>query len=262
MILLIDIGNTIAAIGGCIGEQIVFTGSCASDRKKTEDEYALTIKGILELNGYSPADIEGGIISSVAPSLRPVFYEAMKRLTGRKFLMVGSGIKTGLNIRMDNPAALGSDLVVNAVAACAKFPKPLVIFYLGTATTVSVIDRNSNYLGGMIIPGLRISAEALSARAAQLPVVPLTRPQRMIGKNTVECMQSGIMNGWAAMLDGLTERMEEELGETATVVATGCYLGELLPLCKKEITPAPNLRLEGLRLLYWKNQKKKLNPIC
>lgn len=257
MILLIDIGNTIAAIGGCVGDQLVFTGSCASDLKKTEDEYALTIRGILALNGYTPADIEGGIISSVAPSLRPVFYQAMKRLTGHKFLIVGSGIKTGLNIRMDNPASLGSDLVVNAVAACDRFPKPLIIFYLGTATAVSAIDRNGNYLGGMIIPGLGISAEALSARAAQLPVVPLSRPQRMIGKNTVECMQSGILNGYAAMLDGLVERLEEELGEPATTVATGCYIDTVLPLCRRDIIPAPNLRLEGLRLLYWKNQKKK-----
>lgn len=257
MILLIDIGNTMAAIGGCVGEELIFTGSCASDPKKTEDEYALTIKGILELNGHAPADIEGGIISSVVPSLRPVFYNAMKRLTGKKFLIVGSGIKTGLNIRMDNPAALGSDLVVNAVAACEKYPKPLIIFYLGTATTVSVIDRAGNYLGGMIVPGLSISAEALSARAAQLPMVPLVRSPRMIGKNTVECMQSGIINGCAAMLDGLVDRMEEELGESATAVATGCYINTVLPLCRKNILPAPDLRLEGLRLLYWKNQRKK-----
>lgn len=257
MILLIDIGNTIMAIGGCEGEKLVFTGSCASDLKKTEDEYALTVKGILELNGFCAADIEGGIISSVVPSLRPVMDRAMKRITGRKFLIVGSGIKTGLNIRMDNPASLGSDLVVNAVAASAKYPKPLLIFYLGTATTVSVIDRNGNYLGGMIIPGLRISADALSAQAAQLPAVPLTHPQRIIGKNTVECMQSGILVGCAAMLDGLVDRMEEELGEPATAIATGSLIDAVLPLCRRTILPEPYLRLEGLRLLYWKNQKKK-----
>lgn len=257
MILLIDIGNTIMAIGGCEGEKLVFTGTCASDLKKTEDEYALTMKGILELNGFSPDDIEGGIISSVVPSLRPVMYQAMKRITGHQFLIVGSGIKTGLNIRMDHPAALGSDLVVNAVAASAKYPKPLLIFYLGTATTVSVIDRSGNYLGGMIIPGLRISSDALSARAAQLPAIPLTYPQRLIGKNTVECMQSGIIVGNAAMLDGLVERMEEELGEPATAIATGSFIDAVLPHCKREIIPEPHLRLEGLRLLYWKNQKKK-----
>lgn len=257
MILLIDIGNTIMAIGGCEGEKLVFTGSCASDLKKTEDEYALTVKGILELNRFCAADIEGGIISSVVPSLRPVMDRAMKRITGRKFLIVGSGIKTGLNIRMDNPASLGSDLVVNAVAASAKYPKPLLIFYLGTATTVSVIDRNGNYLGGMIIPGLRISADALSAQAAQLPAVPLTHPQRIIGKNTVECMQSGILVGCAAMLDGLVDRMEEELGEPATAIATGSLIDAVLPLCRRTILPEPYLRLEGLRLLYWKNQKKK-----
>lgn len=256
MVLLIDIGNTVAAIGGCDGAKMLFTGHCGSDLKKTEDEYALTIKGILELNGYSAGDIEGGIISSVVPALRPVMYQAMKRLTGHRFLMVGSGIKTGLNIRMDNPAALGSDLVVNAVAACDKYQeRPLLIFYLGTATTVSVIDRNSNYLGGMIVPGLRISADALSERAAQLPMVPLSRPQRIIGRNTVECMQSGILIGCAAMLDGIVERIEEELGESVTAIATGCYMEAVLPLCKRSIRSEPDLRLEGLRLLYWKNQR-------
>lgn len=257
MVLLIDIGNTNIAIGGCVGESLRFTGSCASDLKRTEDEYALTIKGILELNGCSPRDIEGGIISSVVPALRHVLSHAMKILTGRQFLMVGTGIKTGLNIRMDNPAQLGSDLVVNAVAAAAKYPKPLVIFYMGTATTLSVIDRKGTYLGGMIIPGLRISAEALTAQAAQLPAFNLTMPQRVIGKNTIECMQSGAVYGWAAMMDGLVDRIEEELGESVTAIATGELLSMVLPVCRRHIIPEPHLRLEGLLILYQKNQGRR-----
>lgn len=257
MVLLIDIGNTNVALGGCDGNRLLFTGSCASDLKKTEDEYALTIKGILELNGCTVDKIEGGIISSVVPSLRTVLFHAMKRLTGHQFLLVGSGIKTGLNIHMDNPAQLGSDLVVNAVAANAKYPKPLVFFYLGTATTLSVLDRNGTYLGGMIIPGLRISADALSAQAAQLPAITLATPQRVIGRNTVECMQSGAIYGWAAMLDGLVDRIEEELGEPVTAIATGGLLKTILPACRRKIIPDPNLRLEGLLILYQKNQSRR-----
>lgn len=257
MVLLIDIGNTNVALGGCEGDILTFTGSCSSDQKRTEDEYALIIKGILELNGHSAKDIEGGIISSVVPSLRGVLYHAMERLTGKQFLMVGSGIKTGLNIRMDNPAELGSDLVVNAVAASAKYPKPLVFFYLGTATTLSVLDGQGNYLGGMIIPGLRSSAEALSAQAAQLPSIPLTRPQRVIGRNTVECMQAGAIYGCAAMLDGLVERVEAELGEPVTAIATGSFINIVLPACRRTIFPEPNLRLEGLLILYQKNQRRR-----
>lgn len=257
MVLLIDIGNTNAAIGGCQGDRLLFTGSCASELKKTEDEYALTIKGILELNGCAPQDVEGGIISSVVPALRSVFFNAMERLTGHQFLMVGSGIKTGLNIRMDNPAQLGSDLVVNAVAACAKYPKPLVFFYMGTATTLSVIDRNGAYLGGMIIPGLRISSDALSAQAAQLPAITLSMPQRVIGRNTIECMQSGAIYGCAAMLDGLVDRIEAELGEPVTAIATGGLIQAVLPACRRKLIPDPNLRLEGLLILYQKNQGRR-----
>ncbi len=257
MVLLIDIGNTSVAVGGCEGERMCFTGSCATDLKKTEDEYALTVKGILELNGCSADQVEGGMISSVVPALRGVVHRAMERLTGKRFLQVGSGIKTGLNIRMDNPAQLGSDLVVNAVAANAKHPKPLVVFYLGTATTVSVLDRTGSYLGGMIIPGLQTSLDALSARAAQLPEIPVAMPQKVIGRNTIECMQSGAIYGCAAMLDGLLTRVEQELGEPVTAVATGRMIDTVLPACQREILPEPNLSLEGLRLLYYKNTQER-----
>ncbi|MCD8190011.1 MAG: type III pantothenate kinase [Clostridiales bacterium] len=257
MVLLIDVGNTNVAIGGCEGDRLCFTGSCASDLKKTEDEYALTVKGILELNGFTASQVEGGIISSVVPHLRTVLYQAMKLLTGHAFLLVGSGIKTGLNIHMDNPAQLGSDLVVNAVAANAKYPKPLVFFYMGTATTLSVLDKKGTYLGGMIIPGLRISTDALSAQAAQLPAIPLAMPQRLIGRNTVECMQAGAVYGWASMLDGLVDRVEEELGEPVTAIATGGLLQVVLPACRRHIIPDPHLRLNGLLILYQKNQGRR-----
>lgn len=256
MLLLIDIGNSTITIGGCDGVNILFTSGCASELKKTADEYALTFQGILALKGYTAQDVEGGIISSVVPALRSVVQKAMEKLTGRTFLMVGSGIKTGLNIRMDSPAQLGSDLVVNAVAASARYPKPLVFFYLSTATTLSVIDRNGAYLGGMIMPGLQISMDALAAQAAQLADVSLCTPQRMIGRNTVECMQSGAVYGWASMLDGLIERIEQELGEPVTAVATGDFLDVVLPCCRRKLIADPDLPLEGLRILYQKNQNQ------
>lgn len=257
MILLIDIGNTSVSLGVCQGDRICFTGSCASDLKKTADEYALTVKGILALHEVTPGDIEGGILSSVVPSLRPVLRDAMERLTGHSFLMVGSGLKTGLNIRTDNPAQTGNDLIVSAVAASARYSRPMVLIGLGTATTLSVIDEKGAYIGGMIVPGLRVSSDALSGRAAQLPEVPLAVPQRVIGKNTVECMQSGALYGCAAMLDGLLDRLEAELGAPCTAVATGSWAELVLPLCKRDIISDPTLRLRGLLILYRKNTGRR-----
>jgi type III pantothenate kinase len=178
-----------------------------------------------------------------------------QRLTGKQFLMVGSGLKTGLNIRIDAPAKLGSDLVVDAVAAAAKYPLPIAIFDMGTATTLSVLDKSGCYIGGMIIPGMRVSVDALSARAAQLPYINLDTPPEMIGKNTVDCMQSGMIYGQAAMLDGLVDRIEEELGETVTPVITGGLSRIVVPHCKRNLIYDEYLLLEGLRILYEKNKK-------
>ena len=191
MILAIDVGNTNTVLGCLKGDHIEFTLRIRSDRDKTADEYLLLIDGLLRNQGVDPASLEGGILSSVVPELRIVMKNAMERLTGKSFLAVGTGIKTGLDIRTDNPAQLGADLVVDAVAALAKYKPPLVIFDMGTATTLSVVDRRGSYLGGMIIPGLRLSVDALSARAAQLPYIHLGAPERLIGTNTVDCMQAG-----------------------------------------------------------------------
>ena len=245
MILAIDVGNTNTVLGCLKGDHIEFTLRIRSDRDKTADEYLLLIDGLLRNQGVDPA------------SLRIVMKNAMERLTGKSFLAVGTGIKTGLDIRTDNPAQLGADLVVDAVAALAKYKPPLVIFDMGTATTLSVVDRRGSYLGGMIIPGLRLSVDALSARAAQLPYIHLGAPERLIGTNTVDCMQAGAVYSNAAMLDGLIDRVEEELGEPVTAVATGGLMGTVAPYCKRKIFYDENLMLEGLSLLYRKNVKKK-----
>lgn len=253
MILCIDIGNTNITFGGYEGQALRFQGRCGTDRRKTEEEYALVIEGILRFHGVAAAEITGGILSSVVPSLRPVVRQAMELLTGKRFLVVSSGVKTGLNIRTDIPGQLGTDLVADAVGAIAKYPKPIVFFDMGTATTLSVIDKRGSYLGGMIVSGLRTSVEALAEQAAQLPAIPLSAPSRVIGQNTVECMQSGAVYGHAAMLDGLVARIEAELGEPVTAVATGGLAPVIQPYCTREILLDETLQLDGLRLIYEKN---------
>lgn len=257
MILAIDVGNTNIVLGGIEQGRHIFSARCSSDRNKTEDEYALIFQGILAMHGVAASDIEGGILSSVVPYLRTILPRAVKLLCGKDILVVGSGIKTGLNIRTENPAALGSDLVVDAVAALSKYPGPLAIFDMGTATTLSVIDRKGNYLGGVIMPGLRVSVDALSARAAQLPYINFTAPERVIGTNTVECMQSGAIYGCAGMMDGLIDRVEEELGERVTVVLTGGLSRVVAPFCRRELHLEPDLLLDGLWVLYEKNQPRR-----
>lgn len=255
MILAIDTGNTNTVLGCLQGDDLLFTLRIHSDRDKTADEYALLLEGLLARQGVDPATLEGGIISSVVPELRTVLAAAVEQLTGKKCLIVGSGIKTGLDIRTDDPQKLGADLVVDAVAALAEYTPPLAIFDMGTATTLSVISEKGAYLGGMIIPGLRVSVDALSARAAQLPYIHLGAPEKVIGSNTVDCMQAGAIYGSAAMLDGLVDRVEEALGRKVTAIATGGLMTVVHPYCKREIHFEPNLLLKGLNLLYHKNMR-------
>ncbi len=259
MILTIDIGNLNVLIGGYEGEKLVFTGRFASDRNKTEDEYYLLLRDILGMYGVTPDQVEGGILSSVVPSLRTIVACAAERLTLRRILVVGAGLKTGLNIRIDDPTQLGSDMVVNAVAALAKYPRPIVIFDMETATAMSVIDRDGAYLGGALIPGLRVSVDAMSASAAQLPHITLTPPVKLICSSTVSCMQSGAIYGCAATVDGLSIRAEQELGEAATVVLTGSMCGLISPYCRRSCTVDETLRLDGLRILYEKNRPGRRN---
>lgn len=259
MILAIDVGNTNIVLGGIEKGDIIFTARLGTNRAKTEDEYAMELLGILKLYSVAPQSIEGGIISSVVPELKPILQKAMKSLTGKTFLMVGCGLKTGLNIKIDNPAQLGSDLVVDAVAAQAKYTKPIVIFDMGTATTMSVIDSQGVYIGGMIIPGLRLSVDSLSANTAQLPYISLEAPSQLIGTNTINCMTSGAIYGNAAMLDGIIDRVEAELGKPVTAVATGGLFTRIADYCRRNIIQDENLLLDGLYILYQKNRDKTPN---
>jgi len=258
MILAIDVGNTNIVVGGMSCEDVIFTSRIATDRNKTGDEYAIILKNLLTLNGIDVASVEGGIISSVVPPLRQTLFDAVKRITGKDSLIVGTGVKTGLNIRIDNPAQLGSDRVADAVAAIAEYPLPLVIFDMGTATTFSVVDKHAMYLGGMIMPGAMIGLDALTGRTSQLPQISLTEPAKaVIGTNTVDCMKNGMIYGNAAMLDGITDRIAEELGDTPTVIATGGMSGIIIPYCHRKVIHDPDLLLKGLRIIYYKNQSNK-----
>ena len=243
MLLAIDIGNSNIVIGCMNGMQIENEFRIATDFVKTSDQYCIDLKNVLSLCDIHVQDLEGVIISSVVPPLLNSFRSAVMKLTGKKPMVVGPGIRTGLNIQIDNPAQIGSDLIVAAVAALHEYSAPLMVVDMGTATTISVIDRS------------RISAEALSSKAALLPGINLDQPKRAIGRNTTDCMRSGIMLGAAAMLDGLIDRMEDELGEPATIVATGGISRFVIPMCRRKVVYDRNLLLKGLAILYENNKK-------
>ncbi len=254
MILAIDAGNTNIVFGGVEKDgTTAFLCRISTDKNKTEDEYAVQLKILIELNGASADIFEGGIISSVVPQLTPILKKAAEKVTEKIPLIVGPGIKTGLNIMIDNPAQLGSDLAVGAVAAIALYPKPLMVIDMGTATTICAVDKDSNYKGGIIAPGLRVAMESLTRNAAQLQSIGLYPPKRAIGTNTADCMRSGLVFGNAAMIDGLIDRMSAELDGKPTVIATGGLASHIIPYCSHKIILNDELLLIGLRIIYDKN---------
>jgi type III pantothenate kinase len=253
MILVVDIGNTNIVVGCIEGQKTYFIERMATDKRRTELEYAISLKNVLELYDIRVEDLDGGIISSVVPSLTKCVQCAAEKLLRRKVKVVGPGLKNGLKIKTDNPAQLGSDQVVNAVAALAEYAPPLLIIDMGTATTVSVINREGSYIGCLIMPGLKIALESLVNSTAQLTQVSLETPKRLIGSNTIDCMKSGALYGHAAAIDGLINRIEEELGEKCTVVATGGLSSLVVPLCKRQMILEDDLLLKGLQIIYNKN---------
>ena len=254
MILTIDMGNSNIVIGGIDDSQTYFVERVTTNRGKTDLEYAVNIKSILEIHNVPVSSIEGAILSSVVPPLNNTILSAVEKICGFRPMLVGSGMKTGLNIIMDNPKTVGSDMIVDAVAAIREYPGPIIIIDMGTATTMSVVDKSGNYIGGIIYPGLRVSLDSLSSKTAQLPSISLDIPKRVIGKNTIDCMRSGIMYGNAGMIDGILDHMEEELGEPATIIATGGLSRFVVPLCRHKILYDDALLLKGLMILYEKNK--------
>ena len=255
MILTVDIGNSNIVLGGVEEEQILFEARLRTDPTKTSDEYCIDLKMILEVYGVKASDVEGSIIASVVPQVLNSMQTALKKLTGKTALVVGPGLKTGLNIKVENPSQTGADLVVGCVAALREHKAPLVVIDMGTATTIVVLDKDGAFIGGSISPGVKISMDALTDRTALLPGLQLDQPKKAIGRNTIDCMRSGIMLGNACMLDGMVERMEEELGYKTTVVATGGIAKFVLPLCKREMIYDKDLLVKGLAILYRENRK-------
>ncbi|MGI6095047.1 MAG: type III pantothenate kinase [Lachnospiraceae bacterium] len=255
MILAIDIGNTHIVIGCFDQEKIRFVERMATDKKKSELEYAISFKSVLEIYGIQSHEVKGGIISSVVPPITNVVRDAAEKIIHGEVHIVGPGLKTGLNILIDNPGQLGSDQVVDAVAALNEYPVPLMVIDMGTATTISVINEKKQYMGGMILPGIGISLNALAERTSQLPHITLEAPKRLIGKNTIECMKSGIVHGNAACMDGMIQRIEEDLGQKVTVIATGGLAKVIVPHCKRKIILDDDLLLKGLQIIYKKNKE-------
>lgn len=254
MILAIDIGNTNIVIGCIDKEKTYFIERLSTVRTKTELEYAVDIKTVLDIYHIKRAELEGCIISSVVPQITNVVKLAAEKILKKEIMVLGPGVKTGLNIMMDNPGQVGADLVANAVAGIAQYEPPLAIIDMGTASTVSVVDSKKHYVGGMIFPGIRVSLDALTARASQLSAIGIEAPKRIIGKNTIDCMKSGVIYSNAAALDGIIDRIEEELGQKTTVIATGGLAKKVVPHCRREIILDEDLLLKGLLVIYEKNK--------
>lgn len=255
MILAIDIGNTNIVVGGLTDEKTVFVERISTDASKTELEYVVMFHALIDIYHITPEQFRGAIISSVVPPLNHIIVSAVKIFFKIDPLVVGPGIKTGINIVMDNPGSVGADLIVNAVAGAEVYGYPLIMIDMGTATTISVLDTNKNYIGGTIMPGVRVSLDSLVNRTSQLPKIALEAPAKTIGKNTIDCMKSGIIMGQAASMDGMIDRIWDELGYTTKVVATGGLASRIIPNCRHDIAIDNELTLVGLKIIYDKNTK-------
>lgn len=253
MILVIDVGNTNIVLGVWNGDKLVCSGRLSTHTGETTIEFSMRLKSFLELNGVEK--IEGAVLSSVVPALVYTIKKGVKLVCGADVLVVGPGIKTGLNIKLDNPAEMGADLVVGDVAVINKYPLPAIVFDIGTATTASVIDKSGAHLGGAIMCGIKTALRALSGETAQLPQIDISAPSKVIGSNTVDAMKCGSVVGTAALIEGMTARFEKELGEKATVVITGGLGAAVASELTIPVVVDSDLLLEGLRIIYEKNQK-------
>ena len=256
MILALDVGNTNITIGCLDGEELSHVFRISTNAARTADEYAIQINNMLAFNGIERTKISGAVISCVVPPLTRVFREAVKLLVDVDAIVVGAGVKTGLNILIDDPGQLAGDMAATAVGALAAYQLPIIVVDLGTATKMFVLDKNGSFIGGAILPGVALSMDALAAGTAQLPRVPIEAPVKSISSNTTECIKSGIIFGAAAEIDGMAERFEEELGEPVHLVATGGLANAVYPHCKRKIIHDPNLILRGLGIIYEKNKRK------
>ena len=254
MLLVIDAGNTNITIGAYEGDELLFTSRLATDHAATRDRIAVDLASIFRLNDIDKRSFSGAIISSVVPEITYALKAAVEKVTGQVPLIVGPGVKTGLNIRTDNPAEVGADLVAGSVAAKDKYPCPAIILDLGTATKVIALDKLGAFLGCAIAPGVEISLNALSSGASQLINISLSTPDHAIGTNTIDSMTAGLIYGTIDMLDGMCDRFTAELNDPVeTIIATG-GLGPIAAGCRHDMVMDQDLILDGLKLIYQKNR--------
>jgi len=253
MILVMDVGNTNIVLGVYTGKDLLHYWRLSTNRSATADEYGLSICNLFRHVGLDIASISGVIVSSVVPPLNNILDEMCERYLRKKPFVVGPGLKTGMNIRYENPKEVGADRIVNAVAAIELYGPPLIVVDFGTATTYDYIDPQGQYIGGAIAPGIGISTEALYQRAAKLPRIELSKPKEIIGRNTVASMQAGIIYGYIGQVDGIVKRIIQETGVSPKVIATGGF-AELIASESSTIYEVnPLLTLTGLRILYERN---------
>ena len=251
-ILTIDIGNSNICIGCVNDHQVEFVERLHSDRNKTDLEFAVLVKMVLELHQVDINALHGSIISSVVPPLTDLLCNAVEKLTGIRSLVVGPGIKTGINIL---PQGVGADLVVGAVAAIELYGAPAIIIDMGTATTMTVVNREKHFIGGIIYPGVSLALQSLESGTAQLPHIQLIAPKKVINMETIDSMQAGVVYGNAGAMDALIDRMQAELGYETTVIASGGLAPLIVPHCRHDIIIDDELLLKGLDTLFYKNYK-------
>lgn len=254
MILTIDIGNTNIVLGGFDDEKLRFISRISTNAKKTDAEYATKLKSILSLYGVDNSEVSGAAISSVVPILTQTMANAIKIVFNVKAVIVGPGIKTGINLLADNPAQVGADLICACVAAAKLYTPPVLIIDMGTATKFMLVDESKSFTGVSIMPGVEISLKALTGGAAQLPQISLVPPKKLLGTNTIDCMRSGIIYGNAAMLDGMIDRIGDEVKSELTIVATGGLSRSIIPYCRHDVILDDDLILKGLLIIYNKNK--------
>lgn len=253
MLLTVDIGNTNINLGIFDGDLLSVSSRFATERQKTADQFAIDFLNIFSIYNVDFNNISGAVISSVVPEITVHVKTAVEKLIGTNVIVLSPGVKTGLNIMIDNPAQLGADLAAGAVGAVAEYPLPAFVVDLGTATKIFAVDESRGFRGCIISPGVAISLQALTKTSSLLPAISLEPPKKACGTNTIESMQSGIVLGTASMIDGLLDRFAEELGEPKTIIATGGLSSFVVPVCKRDIIYDGDLVLKGLKAIYKKN---------